>query len=418
MANTWFALTRGIRRGFDHFDDACAEHLHTEPGWGATEVFERSLAWMDAQGGAPTFTLVQVLDVHAPYDPGEGWRGRFGGDAVGAGPMLPVVTRRTLVARSLRRSQTAALGSEGATIDAVSGARMRALYDENLAEFDADLGAFLEQLRERPWFDDALIVITADHGESMEDARFVFDHFAPEEDVLRVPLLVRLPGGRGAGRRVDAPVELVDLYPTLVEFAGLDADDRGLDGRSLRPALLGRASDAPAPRPVFVHDGGLRSRAVVDGRYKLVEWPIAGLPPATLLSIDGAYERWAATAPELARAARAAGIEPDGMADLWRAYDDPLLEHPLAPNLVGSMVEFFGEERGVVHELYDLEADPSAVDDTAADEPEVVRRLAALLEASRGERRALRPSLAESVDGAELSDERLERLRELGYLGD
>lgn len=418
VANTWLALTRGIARGFDHFDDEAAEHAHTEPGWGAPLVFERALEWLASSDEAVPFAFVQVLDVHSPYAPSEGWRGRFGSQDPDAATPLPVVGGQALVARSLRPSQVLALGEESATADAVSPQRMRAIYDENLAEFDADFGAFVEELRRMPWFDDALVIVSADHGEAMDEPRFVFDHFLPERDVLHVPLLVRLPRGARGGTRVAEEVQLVDLYPTVLEAVGLPTDGRGLAGRSLWPLLRGDVEAFGATRSTPVHDGGSESRALVDGRWKLVELELTALPAPTLLSIASSYERWAAFDPDLARLAERAGIRSGSIAKLWIEYDDPLVELPSLEPLIASLGRFYESSPGVVHELYDLEHDPFGLDDVAAEHPERVAAMAERLTASRRALEGTRPSLAANPDdGVDAGANSLELLKELGYLG-
>jgi arylsulfatase A-like enzyme len=106
---------------------------------------------------------------------------------------------------------------------------------------DRAIGRFVAALRERNLYDDALIVFTADHGE-MNGRRALVDkgvYLYP--DVVRVPLVVKMPGGRA--RAVDAPVSHLDLAPTLLELAGIEPAER-LDGRSLLPHLAGNAPAA------------------------------------------------------------------------------------------------------------------------------------------------------------------------------
>ncbi|QDU85923.1 Sulfatase [Planctomycetes bacterium Pla163] len=418
VANTWLALTRGITRGFDDFDDEPSQHPLTDPRGRASVVFERALAWLDADRERPPFVFVQVLDVHAPYLPGEGWRGRFGSDVDGDGPRLPVVGERALVSRSLRRTQTAALGIDGGAVREVDASRMRAAYDENLAEFDADLGAFLDELQQRPWFEEAIVVISADHGEAMEEPRFVFDHFFPDEGVLEVPLIVRLPRAARAGTRIDAPVQLVDLYPTLIEAVGLDPAHRELSGTSLWTLLRGRPSGIGDDRVRFVHDAGNGSRAVVDGRWKLVELPVTGLPVATALSIQEIWDRWAAFDPEIVRRAERAGLRSDSIARLWVDHDDPLAALSGLDPLIASLMEFYAASPAPLHELYDLERDPLALRDVAADHPERVQELVRRLTESRTALEGLRPAAPGADEDSSADDAALERLRALGYLGD
>ncbi len=101
-------------------------------------------------------------------------------------------------------------------------AEARALYADEVVRLDAALGAFLDRLRAAGRYDDAVIVVTATRGIEL-GARGV--HGPGEDlhdDVVRVPLLVKLPRGARAGTRVPWQVRSVDLAPTLVELAGFD----------------------------------------------------------------------------------------------------------------------------------------------------------------------------------------------------
>jgi arylsulfatase A-like enzyme len=155
-------------------------------------------------------------------------------------------------------------------------ARLLGRYDEAVRYVDDRLGAFFDGLQADGRLDSSLLVVTADHGES-----FGHDygaHGGPElyEDIVRIPLLVRLPGQRNA-QRVAVPAEQADLLPTLSELAGLPRlpDDFGIEGRSL--AVAWRKEGLPA-RPVFAMSFERQSKAhaltpgtvaVVDGQWKL-----------------------------------------------------------------------------------------------------------------------------------------------------
>jgi arylsulfatase A-like enzyme len=91
------------------------------------------------------------------------------------------------------------------------------------------------------------------------------------QELVRVPLAVRLPGARRAGTREAAPVQQIDLHPTLLRFAGAPPQD-GLPGRDLAARWLGGA--APAPRePLLFADQRftvVAKTAARQGRYKLI----------------------------------------------------------------------------------------------------------------------------------------------------
>jgi arylsulfatase A-like enzyme len=106
--------------------------------------------------------------------------------------------------------------------------------------FDREIGAFLEDLRASGVLDDTLVILTSDHGEELLE-HGDWDHgYALYDEQMRVPLLVRWPDGRGAGRRVDQLVSLVDLMPTLAGIARVSLP-KGLAGHDLGALFSGRA---------------------------------------------------------------------------------------------------------------------------------------------------------------------------------
>jgi hypothetical protein len=167
-----------------------------------------------------------------------------------------------------------------------------------------------------------------------------------------------------------------------------------------------------------VLDGALGSRAVERAGWKLVEYPIAELPPEGLLSMGPAHARWASFDPDTARRAAGVGIAPDTMAGLWLEHDDPFALLAQVEQLPASLARFYASEPGVLRELYHLESDPNGLVDVAADHPELVLDLAAALAAAVDQCQAARPVLARDVGEPSADAAALDRLRALGYLGD
>ena len=110
-------------------------------------------------------------------------------------------------------------------------------YDGEIAYADELVGRLLDRLRRRKLFDRATIVLLADHGEGLGDhgeqehGMFLYD------ETMHVPLIVKLPG-QHRGRRVAAPVQHIDVAPTLLALAGIAAPT-DLHGRNLTPLLDG-----------------------------------------------------------------------------------------------------------------------------------------------------------------------------------
>ena len=107
------------------------------------------------------------------------------------------------------------------------------------AGYDRDLGAVVEALRARGLWDDAVVVITSDHGDMDGHHGLAFKGPAPYQMLQRVPLTIRVPPARGGrtGLRADDLVANADIPATLLDYAGLPPP---ADGISLRPVLEGR----------------------------------------------------------------------------------------------------------------------------------------------------------------------------------
>ncbi len=176
-------------------------------------------------------------------------------------------------------------------------------YHAALSYMDAQLGRVLDALDETGLAANTIVVLWGDHGWHLGDHGMWCKH-TNYEQATRIPLIIASPS-RGAvsgvgrpGTRTAALAESVDLYPTLVELAGLPVPEvpQGVDGRSLVPHL--REPSSPGREAVFHvyprQDGGRRliGRAVRTDRYRLVEWkePAAAAETAEIELYDYASD--------------------------------------------------------------------------------------------------------------------------------
>jgi arylsulfatase A-like enzyme len=122
-------------------------------------------------------------------------------------------------------------------------------YDGEIAYTDRSVGMLIDYLKyRRPLWNDTVFVFTADHGEEFGEHGGKIHAYTCYIESVHVPLMVRIPGVKG--RRIDAPVGLVDIVPTLLQALGLSEGDMTLDGQSLLvPAFA--PEERPEGRPLF-----------------------------------------------------------------------------------------------------------------------------------------------------------------------
>ncbi len=238
-----FVLDRvfGLASGFEVYDDrfprgACKRDDRVWEGFTIDSGFcrrgdatrERAQAWLrengylyarrDAEGErAPYFLWIHLVDAHDPYDPPPAQRALF----------PPQGDRPSELARQI------------------------AAHDGEVRFADDQLGALLDTIERAGRLDDTLVIATSDHGEGLMDHGWMHHGAMIYEEAVRIPLVVRWPARLARGRTVEAPVQLADLFPTVLELVGLPAPEGLLAGQSLAGALEGRDTLDPS-RPILV----------------------------------------------------------------------------------------------------------------------------------------------------------------------
>jgi arylsulfatase A-like enzyme len=133
----------------------------------------------------------------------------------------------------------------GATVNPETLRAMSDAYDETIRYIDDGLGRLFELLKSRGLYDNTLVIITADHGEEFMEHGLLGHGLSLYDEVIRVPLIVKFPcpGPHCSPRVVTSQVELVDVFPTVLQVLGIEPP-ASLVGRSL-------AEEASAPRAAF-----------------------------------------------------------------------------------------------------------------------------------------------------------------------
>ena len=189
----------GLGRGFDTYSDRFeigdddARFLNTIQKRGDTTVAEAA-AWLRQPGSERRFAWVHLYDPHDPYEPPEPYATRYAGR----------------------------------------------LYDGEVAWSDDLVGRLDAVLAETGRRDDTLLVVTADHGEGLDEHGEAVHGFFVYETTLHVPLIVRGPRVT-PGTKVKGVTRSIDVMPTVLDLLGLADATPAVSGRSLAPALTGKA---------------------------------------------------------------------------------------------------------------------------------------------------------------------------------
>ncbi|HSF17523.1 MAG TPA: sulfatase-like hydrolase/transferase [Vicinamibacteria bacterium] len=229
-----FGIDQGFDTYFDHFDapseSATALGSHERP---ADEVLRPALEWIAGRGDQSFFAFVHFFDPHAPYDP----------------------PSRFLV---------------GSGVDDV------ARYDAEIAFVDSQVGELVAFVKERGIYEESLIVLLGDHGESLGEHGEATHGLFVYDATIRVPLIVRGPGV-APGTRLSAQVRTIDVMPTVLELLGFEPGSE-VEGVSLASLLEGSERDLDL-KAYFeshysrIHYGFAPLRGLRTERFKFIEAP-------------------------------------------------------------------------------------------------------------------------------------------------
>jgi arylsulfatase A-like enzyme len=232
---------------------------------------------------------------------------------------------------------------------------MDLLYDASVLWADDNLGGVIDRLKQRGVWNNAIFIFVSDHGEEFDEHGAWFHGQSVYEELMRAPLVIRFPGGKFGGKRINAPVSLVDIMPTILDYIG-------------RPDLC-----------VNCRGTSLMS--------KVQEADSSTIGAVSILA----------------------------MRDDQKSYD--WVSHPVRGNVNVAMRQ--GSWKGIWNhdvksfELYDLAADPDEQTDLSNDNPELTRRLR---DQAMEWLKACRENAYQAEEAGELDDETREQLRALGYV--
>lgn len=208
----------GLSRGFSVYDEPNTKIVDRRAG----DTFRRVKEWLNRRPKErPFFLFFHLFDPHYPYDPpapydtifGSGYRGPANGS------LRYIYSLRGWVEPKI----TPAPADLQRLID---------LYDGEIAYADHHLGRFFRLLKQLGYYDRSLIIVTSDHGETLAERPFAFDHGGRAfDEQIRIPLLIRFPEEKYGGRRIRGPVHQVDFLPAILDYLNLP-EEKAAHGRS------------------------------------------------------------------------------------------------------------------------------------------------------------------------------------------
>jgi arylsulfatase A-like enzyme/Tfp pilus assembly protein PilF len=223
----------GVNQGFDTYDDNFTRKMagSAEPAERTAEDVSRpALAWLEQHAGTPFFLFLHYYDAHLPYEAPPPYASEYADDP----------------------------------------------YAGEIAYVDTWIGQVVDRLRALHAYDDTLLIITADHGESLGEHHETSHGYFVYQSTQHVPLVIHAPYGR-KGRNVEGRVSLVDLVSTVLDLTGLKTTAL-LQGVSLRNDLEGR-KPSNARRTLYcesLHPSQFECsplNGVVEGAWKYIRAP-------------------------------------------------------------------------------------------------------------------------------------------------
>ncbi len=245
----------GMSKGFDYYQEK------KNDGWirnASHLLFKEATRIIEKETNSNLLFFLHTYQVHDPYLPEKGLAKQFyGDDNLGFGfNVVQFIKGRKELAKKVpdkKRQQ------------------IEKIYDAGIFTFDTRFGEFIHYLKENDLYEEATIILFADHGEEfMDHGCWVHTHSLYNE-LVKVPLLLKLPGNKDMGVKIDIPVSIMDILPTLLDLHDLDYARKAIDGVSFLDSSRKSLSERILPMflaPEMMNIPG--KIAIVRGRDKLI----------------------------------------------------------------------------------------------------------------------------------------------------
>ena len=149
-----------------------------------------------------------------------------------------------------------------------------AQYDAEIAYMDTCLASLWTHLEDQGLAEDTLIIVTADHGEELDEHQHWFDHHGLYDTNLHIPLILSCPGLMPSGLRINGLTQMMDITPTILDFLELGhiVIAEGMQGRSLLPLIENPTSAARGSTDILhiTENTWMKKRGVRTNNWKLI----------------------------------------------------------------------------------------------------------------------------------------------------
>jgi arylsulfatase A-like enzyme len=225
----------GFSKGFDWYEEPVGGQRAALRDDEAAYLFEKTSRWLQANKDKKFFLFLHTFQTHGPYRCPSPWNESF---------LAPSAEWEELALRNFLDNRG---DDHNFTDNQVQN--IIDLYDGEIKYTDEVLiKPLIESLKELGIYDDTLLIITSDHGEEFQDHGGWLHGRTLYNELIKVPLIIKLPASRNKGTRIPSVVRLIDIMPTVLETAGIPYD--GIDGKSLLgPIARGKAHDR-----IFISD--------------------------------------------------------------------------------------------------------------------------------------------------------------------
>lgn len=241
----------GFSRGFDHYRPL-SQLSHRGAADSGQTLFQLALGFMRRTEFPNLFLFLHTYQVHQPYEPPAKFLQRIR-------PGSRFTSLKTPRGPETFRPES----------DPERASAYKDLYYAEILAFDHYFGEFVAELKQRGLYDQTMLVFMSDHGEEF------FEHHGWEhghglyEEQIRVPLIVKFPANRHAGRTIESPAAVVDIMPTILAACDISLPEslaNKLDGRD----LMSKASENESPRTLLSSVSLCRMLEKIPPRFSLI----------------------------------------------------------------------------------------------------------------------------------------------------